>query len=60
MSVGLIHGKGGKIVFGGKVLDQPGNFVTPTITEIDSSADVVQQEIFVPILHTCKFKTLEG
>jgi aldehyde dehydrogenase family 7 protein A1 len=47
-------------VFGGKVLDMPGNFVTPTITEISDTAPVVQSEIFVPILHTCKFKTLDG
>jgi len=51
--------QGGKILYGGKVLDQPGNFVMPTITQIDPSAKVVQNEIFVPILHTFKFSTLE-
>ena len=49
----------GKILYGGKVIEGPGNFVTPTITQIDPSASVVQHEIFVPILHTFKFKTLE-
>ncbi|TPX58973.1 hypothetical protein PhCBS80983_g02815 [Powellomyces hirtus] len=51
--------QGGKILRGGKVLDRPGNFVEPTITSIDSSAAVVQNEIFVPILHTMKIKSLE-
>ncbi|KAI8912769.1 Aldehyde/histidinol dehydrogenase [Gorgonomyces haynaldii] len=43
----------------GKILYGAGNFVVPTITQIDPSAPVVQHEIFVPILHTFKFKTLE-
>nr|KAJ3405913.1 Aldehyde dehydrogenase 7 member B4 [Polyrhizophydium stewartii] len=51
--------QGGKILYGGKVLDRPGNFVMPTITQIDPSAPVVQNEIFVPILHTFRFKTIE-
>eukprot|EP00842_Homolaphlyctis_polyrhiza_P003355 jgi/Hompol1/401/HPOL_005299-RA len=51
--------QGGKILYGGKVLDRPGNFVMPTITSIDWAAPVVQNEIFVPILHTFRFKTLE-
>ncbi|KAJ3274848.1 Aldehyde dehydrogenase 7 member B4 [Terramyces sp. JEL0728] len=49
----------GKILFGGNVLDQPGNFVEPTITQISPDSPVVQNEIFVPILHTFKFKTID-
>ena len=51
--------QGGKILYGGRVLDTPGNFVQPTITSIDYRADVVQNEIFVPILHTFKFKDMD-
>ncbi|KAI8902719.1 Aldehyde/histidinol dehydrogenase [Globomyces pollinis-pini] len=51
--------QGGKILYGGEVLDRPGNFVMPTITQISHNAPVVQNEIFVPILHTFKFKTFE-
>ena len=50
--------KGGKILIGGKVLDKPGNFVTPTISEIPSDAEIVQNEVFVPILHVSKFSNL--
>ncbi|KAJ1345185.1 hypothetical protein BSLG_000699 [Batrachochytrium salamandrivorans] len=42
--------QGGKILYGGKTLDRPGNFVMPTITSIDASAPVVQNEIFVPTI----------
>jgi aldehyde dehydrogenase family 7 protein A1 len=46
----------GKILFGGNVIPGAGNFVEPTITQISPDAKVVQHEIFVPILHTFKFK----
>ena len=54
-----LKAQGGRILLGGKVLDRPGNFVLPTITEIDHTAKIVQKEIFAPILHVLKFKTLE-
>ncbi|KAF9980079.1 Alpha-aminoadipic semialdehyde dehydrogenase [Mortierella antarctica] len=54
-----VKAQGGKILTGGKVLDRPGNYVVPTITSISPDADVVQNEIFVPILHTMKVKSFE-
>ncbi|ORX92847.1 aldehyde dehydrogenase [Basidiobolus meristosporus CBS 931.73] len=55
-----IKSQGGKILIGGKVLeDRPGNFVAPTVTSIAPDAPVVQNEIFVPILHTHKFSSIE-
>jgi aldehyde dehydrogenase family 7 protein A1 len=51
-----VKNQGGKILYGGKVVQAPGNFVEPTITQISPDAPVVQHEIFVPILHTFKFK----
>ena len=51
--------QGGKIIYGNQVLEGPGNFVVPTITSISPDAPVVQHEIFVPILHTSKFKDLD-
>jgi aldehyde dehydrogenase family 7 protein A1 len=33
--------------------------VEPTITRISPTASIVQHEIFVPILHTFTFKTLD-
>ncbi|KAI9291720.1 aldehyde dehydrogenase [Neoconidiobolus thromboides FSU 785] len=54
-----IKEQGGKILYGGDVISEDkGYFVTPTITSIDHSAEVVQHEIFAPILHTFKFKNL--
>jgi len=36
-----------------------GNFVEPTIVEIDWRAPIVKEELFVPILYVLKFKTFE-
>ena len=51
--------QGGKVLIGGKVLsDRPGNFVEPTIIEISPEAEIVQEEIFAPILYVMKIKDL--
>ncbi len=50
---------GGKILFGGHVLDRPGSFVEPTLVEAQNDWDVVQRETFAPILYVMKYKTLE-
>lgn len=54
-----IKKQGGKILYGGKKIDGPGNYVEPTIVAIDHSAKIVQHEIFAPIVYVFKFKTLE-
>lgn len=52
--------QGGKVLVGGKVLsDRPGNFVEPTIISIDSSAQVVNHERFVPIMYVMKIKDVD-
>jgi len=56
--------EGGKIRVGGKAFHNdpsvPGpNYVQPTIIEIDSKAEIVKEEAFVPILYAMKFKTLD-
>lgn len=50
---------GGEIVYGGQVIDGPGNYVVPTITRVPKDADVLRTEAFVPILHTVPFDTLK-
>jgi aldehyde dehydrogenase family 7 protein A1 len=55
----IIKKQGGKIVYGGKRLDRPGFFVEPTLVEIDSSAEIIKTELFVPILYLVKVKDLE-
>lgn len=36
-----IKKQGGKILYGGQKIDGPGNYVMPTIAEIDHSAPIV-------------------
>ncbi|KAI8854991.1 aldehyde dehydrogenase [Chytridium lagenaria] len=58
-AIKAVKEQGGKIVFGGEVINSPGNFVMPTITSVSPDAPVVQNEVFVPILHVMKIKNLE-
>ncbi|WOL19842.1 aldehyde dehydrogenase family 7 member B4 [Canna indica] len=54
----VIKDQGGKILFGGSVIESEGNFVQPTIVGISSSAPVVKEELFGPVLYVMKFQTL--
>lgn len=54
-----IVSQGGKIAYGGQVIEGAGNFVTPTIIEIDHTAPVTHEELFVPVLHVMKCKDLK-
>ncbi|KAF4014850.1 hypothetical protein G4228_006590 [Cervus hanglu yarkandensis] len=52
--------EGGTVVYGGKVMDRPGNYVEPTIvTGLDHDASIVHTETFAPILYVFKFKNEE-
>jgi len=52
--------QGGKIEYGGKVIDRPGNYVEPTlITGLAHDAPVVHKETFAPISYVLKFKDLD-
>lgn len=51
---------GGKVEFGGKVIDRPGFYVEPTIiTGLPPDADVVQKECFAPIVYCLEAKDLD-
>ena len=62
-----IKEQGGRIKYGGKVISGPnkkhegsvGNFVYPTISEVPEDAKVLQEEVFVPVVHVVKIKSLE-
>jgi len=54
-----IQEQGGKILHGGKVLEGDGNFVEPTIIEINHDAPIVKEELFVPILYAIKCRSFE-
>jgi len=58
-AVALVPKQGGKILAGGQVLPGPGNFVQPTLTQMEHDAPLVHHETFVPILHTIKFSTID-
>jgi len=40
-------------------LEGGGNFVEPTLVEIDKKAEILKEELFVPILYLIKFESLE-
>ncbi len=53
---------GGKVLYGGNALpniSQGGNYVEPTLIAINHDADIVKTEIFVPLCHIIKFKTID-
>lgn len=56
-----IISQGGKVLYGGKLVEEKksGNYVYPTLVEIDGNAPIVKEELFVPILYLIKFKTFE-
>ncbi|CAB3359655.1 Hypothetical predicted protein [Cloeon dipterum] len=52
--------QGGKIEFGGKVINRPGYFVEPTIiTGIAHDAPIVQDETFAPIVYVLKCSSID-
>ncbi|MEK7301231.1 MAG: aldehyde dehydrogenase family protein, partial [Nitrospirota bacterium] len=54
-----IKKEGGKILYGGHVLNRPGHFVEPTIVRAENHWPVVQQETFAPILYVMTFRTID-
>jgi aldehyde dehydrogenase family 7 protein A1 len=54
-----IKKQGGNILTGGKVHEKGGNFVYPTIVEIDARAEIVKTELFCPILYVMKCSSIE-
>lgn len=50
---------GGKVEYGGKVLQREGNYVEPTvITGLKHDSAVVHRETFAPIVYVLKFNKL--
>jgi aldehyde dehydrogenase (NAD+) len=50
---------GGELIYGGKVISRPGNYVEPTIIRARNDWDVVQTETFAPILYVIPVESLE-
>jgi aldehyde dehydrogenase (NAD+) len=49
---------GGEVLYGGDVLQQPGNFVQPTIIRARNDWPIVQTETFAPILYLVPVESL--
>lgn len=58
-----VEREGGKILFGGKVLESEkyasGNYVVPAIAEAKNHYNIVQEETFAPIVYLIKYKTFD-
>lgn len=55
-----VKAQGGKIEFGGKEIDRPGNYVEPTIvTGLTHDSAIVHHETFAPIVYVFKTKSLD-
>jgi len=54
-----VEKEGGKVIFGGEVLDRDGFYVRPAIAEAKNEFEIVQEETFAPILYLIKFKTID-
>ena len=58
-----VQEEGGRILYGGEVLDGPGyesgTYVRPCIAEAENHYEIVQEETFGPILYVMKFKTFD-
>jgi aldehyde dehydrogenase family 7 protein A1 len=57
----VIESQGGKIIYGGKRVEgkEEGNYVYPTLVEIDPHAKQVQEELFCPVLYLFKFSCFD-
>ena len=59
-AVEQVEKEGGKILFGGQVMEgagfESGNFVMPCIAEAENHFEIVQEETFAPIVYLIKYK----
>ncbi len=55
-----VEKEGGKVLFGGQVLEgdgfESGNYVVPCIAEAENHFEIVQEETFAPIVYLIKYK----
>jgi len=51
--------EGGELLYGGRVLSRPGNFVEPTLIRAYAGMSVVHTETFAPILYLIAYDTLD-
>lgn len=54
-----IEKEGGKVIYGGEVLEEDGHYVRPALAEVENHYEIVQEETFAPILYLMKFKEMD-
>jgi len=57
-AVAAAQAAGGELLYGGKVLKQPGNFVEPAIVRARNEWPIVQTETFAPLLYLIPVESL--
>ena len=61
-AIAAAKSQGGKLLVGGERVTEGvpnGVYVSPAIIEIDSDAEIVQEETFAPILYVMRYKSLD-
>ena len=51
--------EGAEVLYGGRQLDRPGNFVEPTLVRARPEMPIVAEETFAPILYVMTYKDLD-
>ncbi len=55
-----VKAEGGKILFGGEKLPNPGGcYITPCIAEVSGNLSIVKEETFAPVLYLMSYRTIE-
>ena len=57
-AVSSARSSGGELLYGGRVLNRPGNFVEPTIIRACNDWPIVQTETFAPLLYVIPVESL--
>jgi aldehyde dehydrogenase (NAD+) len=58
-ALATVRKQGGKILYGGGVVDRRGFFVEPTIVKLASQVPIAREETFAPILYVMEYDDLE-
>lgn len=58
-AIKTIKKQGGKILYGGNIIERDGYFVEPTIVLANPNMEIVKEETFAPILYILPFEKLE-
>jgi aldehyde dehydrogenase (NAD+) len=58
-AIEVAKSQGGKVLYGGKVIDRPGFWVEPTLIEATHHMPITCEETFAPILYLFEFDTLD-